>query len=283
MTDPANADQQDFWTREAGPKWVKFQDSMDTQLQPILDGVLSRAALRSGDRVLDIGCGTGASTLQAAALVGADGHVMGLDISETMLRIGAQNAKGMETASFVLADAAVHAFEPDSFDHLISRFGVMFFADPVAAFANMVKAMKPGGKLTFGSWGQIPNNPFFKWPAGIAREVLGEMPKPDPDEPGPFAFRDPERVIGILSDAGFEQASCEVVSTHLTPAGTLQDFADLVLEIGTINSAIRYFDADEAQKARLHAGIMETFAKCVQDDDKLLIPAEINYFTATAP
>jgi SAM-dependent methyltransferase len=282
MTHPVNTDQEDFWTHEAGPKWVAFQQRLDAQLQPILDGVLSRTGLRSGDKVLDVGCGTGTSTLAAADLVGETGHVMGLDISQTMLRIGADVAEGRKNVSFVLADAADHAFEPSSFDHLISRFGVMFFADPVAAFANMVKAMKPGGKVTFAAWGQIPNNPFFKLPAGVARAVLGEMPKPDPDAPGPFAFRDPERVISILNAAGFMQASCEVVDTHLTPSGSLQDFADVALEIGPVESAIRHFEATEAQKKALHAGLMDAIAP-FQKEGRILVPAEINYFTATAP
>ncbi len=281
MTESVNAEQEDFWTNEAGPKWVTLQEKLDHQFQPVLDGVLSRAALRQGERVLDIGCGTGTSTLQAAALVGETGHVSGADISTTMLSVGERNAAALPHVSFVLSDAAVHPFDNASFDHLISRFGVMFFADPVSAFANMALALKPGGKITFASWGQIPNNPFFKLPAAVAREVLGEMPRPDPDSPGPFAFRDPERVIGILSEAGLKDASCEIASLSLPPKDGLEGFANLTLSLGQIDSAIRHFGATEAQKTKLRDGVMEIFAE-FERDGVLLIPAEINFFTATA-
>ncbi len=282
MTDQANRDQKTFWTAQAGPKWVAQQAALDDQLQGVLDGVLSRAALRTNDYVLDIGCGTGASTLAAANHVGSDGHVFGADISATLLGLAQKRAEGLSHVTFAETDAASHAFQAQSFDHLISRFGVMFFADPVAAFANMARALKPGGNLTFASWGQIPNNPYFTRPAQVARDVFQDAPpKPDPDGPGPFAFRDPERVIGLLSDAGLHDVSCEVVAMDITPSGTVSDYADVMMQIGSAESACNYFDATAAQRAELRAALEQAFVD-FETPQGLRVPAEINFFTARA-
>ena len=134
-----NSDQAEFWTTSAGQKWVEQQEMLDAFMQPVLDGVLNRAALRLGQQVLDIGCGTGASTLQAADHVGGDGFVFGADISPTMLAHARTRAATVWNVAFQIADASEYAFDTAAYDHLISRFGVMFFADPVASFQNMIK------------------------------------------------------------------------------------------------------------------------------------------------
>lgn len=283
MADKSNDDQKDFWTNEAGPNWVRHQARVDWQLQPVLDGVFDRADLQPGERVLDVGCGTGISSLQAAAQVSPGGHVTGLDISHTMLAAARASVEAAGAAvEFVLADAAEHEFAEGETDQLISRFGVMFFADSTRAFANMRGALRSGGKVTFASWGQVQANPYFALPASITREVLGEMPKADPDAPGPFAFRNPERVLGILSDAGFRAPACDVATIELTPAGDVRDFADVMLQIGQLDRAIRHFGASEAEIARLHTRTCKIFAQ-FETDQGLRIPAEINYFSATAP
>ena len=276
-----NSEQQDFWTNIAGPKWVENQEAMDALMQPVLDGVLDRAGLQPGDTVLDIGCGTGASTLAAADIVGSEGQVLGADISTLLLDVARTRAAGRDTIRFVDADAATYAFEPASFDHLISRFGVMFFADSVAAFANMAQALKPGAQVSFASWGQIPNNPFFVDAAQAAREALGPIPRADPDEPGPFAFRDPERVLAILSDAGLQSPAVDVVDLHLTPPGTVQDFADRAIAIGPVEATLRHYDATPEQAKTVREAVVAQFAK-YETAEGMRIPAEINFFTARA-
>ena len=276
-----NRDQKAFWTDQAGPAWVARQAQMDHLLGPVLDGVLDRAGLCPGDAVLDIGCGAGTSSLRAAKLVGTEGRVLGADISDTLLEVARAEAKDIPLLDYVLADAASHGFEAAQFDHLISRFGVMFFDDSATAFRNMRKALKPGAKVSFATWGQIPENPYFTFAAQAARAVLGPVPKTDPDAPGPFAFRDPEMVLGLLADSDFEDQAVEVVSLTLPAPGGLRELADLCCAIGAAQSALAHHEATVEQADALQEALVEVFApfasdKCVH------IPAEINFFTARA-
>ena len=161
MATEINQDQAAYWNSELGRKWVDHEAALDTSFQPVLDLVLNRAALKAGERVLDIGRGTGASTLAAAALVGARGMVEGLDISAPLLARARERAIGVAAARFTLADAQTHGFVAGGYDVLISRFGVAFFADSVAAFANMGRAIRPGGLCRLGRAGQEPL--VFHW------------------------------------------------------------------------------------------------------------------------
>lgn len=276
-----NSDQRDFWSDAAGPKWLRFESAMDGLLQPVLDGVLARANLKTGEAVLDVGCGTGASALQLGDVVGLRGHVIGADISGSMLGRAAARAEHHPQVEFIETDAQTHDFESAQFDHLVSRFGVMFFENPVAAFTNMARALKSGGRVTYAAWGQIPANPFFTYPAQAARSIIGAPPKSDPDLPGPFAFRDPERVLDILSRAGLQEARCDTVELMLTPHGNIDDFADMALHIGPAHAAIAHFDADTDQISALHAMIKDVFAP-FDGPQGFTIPAQINYFTARA-
>ena len=281
MTDQTNSDQRDFWSDAAGPKWLRYEAGLDHLMQPVLDGLLSRAGIQSGQAVLDIGCGTGASTLQVADRVGTFGRVLGADISGPMLERAAERAKAVDHVNFIEADAQNHAFEPEQFDHLVSRFGVMFFGDPTVAFKNMSRALKPGGHVNFAAWGQIPSNPFFTYPAQAARAIIGAPPKVDPDLPGPFAFRDPARVLDILTNAGLQDVKCDTAQIMLTPQGTMADFAKMVLRIGPADAAISHFQADEAQIETLGDMLHEVFAP-FDGPEGIQIPAEINFYTGLA-
>jgi len=277
MTD--NRDQQEFWTDIAGPKWVAHQTSMDALMQPVLDGVLARANLEPDEQVLDIGCGTGASVMAAAEKVGPAGHVTGADISSRLLEVARKRIGEASNVTLIEADAASHPFEKARFDHLISRFGVMFFNEPVSAFQNMKHALRPGATLTFAAWGEIRNNPFFTLAAQAAKDVLGPMPKSDPDAPGPFAFRAPDRVNGILSDAGFSNIQIDVDDIFLTPAGSLSQFAEQLSDIGPADSALKHFEATAEQHAKVQARLAEVFTPFA-DGDSIRVPARINFVTA---
>ncbi len=274
-----NADQRQFWTDEAGPKWVTYQAQMDRLLQPVLDGVLERADLVPGQWVLDIGCGTGASTIQAAEAVGRRGRVTGIDISPTLLEMARRRAANPNRVSFIEADAADHDFGPGGFDRLLSRFGLMFFTDPSAAFANMASGLTATARVSFAAWGEIPANPYFTLAAQAARDVLGPMPKSDPDAPGPFAFRDPDRIETVLKEGGFRHTVIEVADIFLTPEGRLEQFADQSLAIGPAEAAMRHFDAGDDERYAIHERLQELFAHFMTPDG-LRIPARINFATA---
>lgn len=274
-----NADQEEFWNGSAGPAWVYLQAQMDALMQPVLDLLLETAALRPGDRVLDIGCGTGASILAAARRVGDAGHVTGLDIADIMLTLARTRVQALPNTALLKADAQTHPFEPNSFDRVISRFGVMFFEDSVAAFANMARAVTPGGTMTFAAWGPAPDNPWFMAPAAAAADVLGPMPKVDRTQPGPFAFEQIPRVTAMMEAAGLSDIRARNIDLSLTPAGTLRNAADLCCRIGPADRALQFFDADDRQRRALADAIAQRFA--VYDGAQgLRIPASINVYEA---
>src|SRR4029077_8398777 len=144
-----NADQIAYWNGPGGQRWADRQQAQDILLAPVLDILIDRARPKAGERIIDVGCGSGATTIAFAQRIGPSGHVFGIDISGPMLARARQSAPAKLPVDFVLADATVYPFDPGSFDLLASRFGVMFFADPVLSFANMRKALRPSGRLAF--------------------------------------------------------------------------------------------------------------------------------------
>lgn len=204
-TDP-NADQIAYWNDKAGETWARLQALLDRQIAPL--GARAMAALdpRGGETLLDIGCGCGDTTLALARAVGGDGAVAGVDISAPMLQVAGRRiqAEGLTQAGVIEADAQTHDFGAETADGVFSRFGVMFFHQPEAAFANFYRALKPGGRLAFVCWRPLAENPWMLAPLTAALKVVpAPPPAADPLAPGPFAFSDPDRVRGILTGAGF--------------------------------------------------------------------------------
>ncbi len=204
---PANEAQRQYWNEPGGSVWTEWQERMDTQLAPLGDAAIAALGLQPGDRVIDIGCGCGHTTLQVAEAVGTSGTAVGLDISHPMLTRATTRAAdmGLINASFVVGDAQV--IDADQLggpaDKLVSRFGVMFFADPVAAFGNLLSLVKPGGQLSFVCWQSPRDN---SWMSSLGRELAPLFPNQapvDPTAPGPFAFADPDRVRSILDQSGW--------------------------------------------------------------------------------
>ena len=214
----ANAEQVAYWNGPEGRHWADREDRFDAMLAPFLAPVLDAAGVGAGSRVLDVGCGNGALS-RAAAVRGA--VVTGVDISAPMLeRARAHAAADGLAIDFVEADAQVHHFS-GGHDALVSRFGVMFFADPAAAFANLATALDPGGRVAFVCWQAQPLNEWVAVPALAMLPIVGPPEMPPPDAPGPFAFADRTRVEGLLAGAGFTDVGCEALTPSILLGGGL--------------------------------------------------------------
>ncbi len=278
-----NADQIDYWNGEVGQRWARLQSDLDALFVNVTTVVIKAADPRAGERVLDIGCGCGGSLMALSRWVGPTGRVLGLDISQPMLDVARERiaAATARNATVVLGDAAAHPFEAGSADLAVSRFGVMFFDRPAAAFANIREALKPDGRLVFVCWRPYKDNPFFAAPHWAAKPHLppDETPKPDPDAPGPFALADLDRLRAILGDAKFRDIAIDPVDVMLplAGAGDLDTATGLISQVGPVARALA--TADAAQREAAVAAIRETL-KDFDGPDGVSVPARIWVVTA---
>jgi SAM-dependent methyltransferase len=249
MTNP-NEQQIEYWNGAVGQRWAALQDRIDLQLNNIADALMPFAAARPGERVLDIGCGCGTTTLRLGMAVAPDGSVAGLDISAPMLDVARARAQAMNAdIPFLKSDAATHDFQP-VFDLVFSRFGVMFFADPAAAFKNIRKALAPKGRLAFVCWRKFAENDWAVVPFTAAKPFLPEQPPADPYAPGPFAFADADRLKTILESAGFANIRIEKLDTTANLGATLEQAVEATLSIGPLSRAAAELDDATRNKIR---------------------------------
>jgi len=236
-----NADMLAFWNGQGGHIWVARQAHTDTTLAPVTEALLAFAAPRMGEQVLDVGCGCGAPTLDFARAVGPVGRVAGLDISGPMLAEGEARAKlaDIPNVDWRQADPATAAL--DEFDVLISAFGVMFFGDPVAAFANMRRAASLGARMALVCWRTLAENPWMEVPMNAVAGHLPPRPPAVPNAPGMFAFANPERVTEVLTAAGWAPPRFEKLDLDLDIAAGrgLEEAVIQSTQIGAVNSWLR--------------------------------------------
>jgi ubiquinone/menaquinone biosynthesis C-methylase UbiE len=235
-----NADQIAYWNGPGGRHWTDRQQSQDTLLAPISEILIDRAHPSPGGRIVDVGCGCGAASIAFAQRVGPTGQVLGIDISAPMLARARQMTPAGTPVDFVLADATIYPFEAGNFDLLVSRFGVMFFAEPALSFANMRKALRPSGRLAFVCWREPRDNPWLMTPLQAAYKHAPKLPQLGPEDPGPFAFASEARVHRILSEAGFsgvEMERCDL-SLDVAIGGGLDAAVETALEIGPASRAL---------------------------------------------
>ena len=199
--------QRAYWNSEATRRWVTEQTRIDRLMAEATDAALAAAAPKPGENVLDIGCGSGTTTLRLAEAVGSTGRVLGIDISEQQLELARQRvaAANADNVELVLDDAATHGLAPETFDLCFTRFGVMFFADPVAAFSNIRRAMKPSGRLLLTVFRSGSENPWATAVVAAIRHLVPPPPALGPEDPGQFSWSDPARVRRILGGAGFRE------------------------------------------------------------------------------
>jgi SAM-dependent methyltransferase len=236
-----NADQIEFWNGWMGARWVEQQVFMDRLLEPLGDALLQAAAVGSGQRVLDVGCGCGGTTL-AVARAGA--QATGIDVSAPMLAHARTRAGGADNPTFIEADAALHPFAGD-YDLVLSRFGVMFFNDPVVAFTNLRTALRPGGRLCVLCWRAPQENPWVAVPMAAAQPFLPPTEPLDPRAPGPFAFADSEYVTTILRDAGFADVEVTALDRPLVLGADAEAATEFIARIGPVSRTLADLDEDE--------------------------------------
>ncbi len=243
MADPEqiNADQLAFWNGPGGQIWVTRQAHTDITLAPMTEALLAFAAPRPGEQVLDVGCGCGATTLDFARAVGPAGRVVALDISAPMLAEGEARARaaGITNVDWRQEDAATAVL--DGFDLLTSAFGLMFFGEPVTAFARMRRAANPGARMAFVCWRPLAENPWMEVPMNAVSRHLPPRPKPAPNGPGMFAFADPQRVSEVLTAAGWAPPRLDKLDLDLDIAAGrgLEEAVVQSSQIGAVNSWLR--------------------------------------------
>jgi len=236
----ANAAQIDYWNASAGQTWAQFQEQLDRTIAPLGAAALRALAPAAGECVIDIGCGCGDTTLDLSERVGAQGRAVGIDISTPMLEIARRRPlppSGLRP-EFRQLDAQSGDLGRGVFDAAFSRFGVMFFSDPAAAFANIGAALKPRGRLGFVCWRPLEDNPWMHEPYEAARPALAPAAPTDPLAPGPFAFADPKRVRKILREAGFASVTIEPFDARIGGAD-VKETLKLALRVGPLGSALR--------------------------------------------
>ncbi len=244
MAAMTNADQIAAWSGPAGQTWADLHEELDRQVEPPGRAALELAAPAKGERALDVGCGPGATTLELARAVGPEGAVAGVDVAPMLLQIARRKAAGVDNVSFVEADAQAFVFEPGHFDLIFSRFGVMFFDDPVAAFANLRRACRSGGRLAFVCWRSPADNPLFRLGGVVVAELFPDRPAPPPNAPGPFAFADDGRVRAILSDSGWHDVRIEALDVEIGGAN-LDESVAMMTRAGPLGAALREMEASE--------------------------------------
>ena len=254
--------QAEFWNTAGGEAWVRAQRELDRQLEVYGSLALERAAVQPGESVLDVGCGCGTTTAELARLVGSSGRVVGADISAPML----ERARATVTApqvEFLLGDAGSMSWPAGSFDLLFSRFGVMFFDDPVAAFAHLRRALRPSGRVAFVAWQPAAANPWATVPVDAVADLVEPVSMGDANTPGPFSLGDPDHLRGVLAGAGFTNVELDPQSPDMVFGGGLSfdDSVDFTINDGPVRRVLGGASDEVIREARVRLrGALEPYA-----------------------
>lgn len=276
-----NADQIAYWNGPNGQRWTNRQAEQDVLLAPVTEVLIDSTAARAGERIIDVGCGCGATSIALASRVAPTGFVLGVDISGPMLSRARQLAPRGAAVDFVLADATVYPFDPEYFDLLVSRFGVMFFAEPVVSFSNLHRALRPSGRMAFVCWREPRENPWMMAPLQAIYRHVPKLPPQGPEDPGPFAFASEERVHRILGEAGFKKIEMEPValSFDIAIGRGLEAAVQSAMQIGPGSRALDGHPPET--RAAAAKSVKETLAAYVRGDS-VPLPGSIWLVTARA-
>lgn len=250
-----------LWNGQAGQAWVESQEMLDRMFKPFEEVLVDWVGSRRVSHVLDVGCGAGSTTLGTARRLGAGSRCTGIDISEPMLAAARSRATGEGVAAeFIRADAQSHVFEAKTYDAIISRFGVMFFADPVRAFSNLREAARPGAGLHFIAWRGPEDNPFMTVAERVAVSLLPGVPAREPDGPGQFGFANRDRVREIVKGGGWSEIDIRPLNVECGfPASQLTSY---FTRFGPVGQALQ--DTDESTRQRVIGAVHDAFASYIR-------------------
>lgn len=274
-----NAEEADYWSGPSGLTWIENEAEQDRLLGEVNDVVLTHAQIGAGGRVVDIGSGTGALTIAAAEAVGPGGAVLATDISPPLLARTAERTRHLPQVTTFNADTQTADWPPPPADAAISRYGVMFFSDPTAAFANIARALRPGGRMAFAAWAPAAENPWWRLPHRIAAERLGAPPPVPPNTPGPMGLADADWALDHFRAAGLADAACETVTVPLIHDGGARGAADLALRVGPAARVLRLMGGREADRDAIRAALEAAFAP-YETAGQARIPARVHLYTA---
>lgn len=263
-------EQSSIWNGDAGRAWVETEQLIEHMFKPIADLLMQDLHKQGRSKVLDVGCGTGGTTLAAARELGAEGSCTGIDISQQMIAAAELNAKAQGLATrFICADAQTYAFAPASFDLIMSRFGVMFFADPVAAFKNLRHAASADAECRFIAWRSADENPFMTAAEGAAQDLLPDLPVRKANEAGQFAFARQEYIFAILQQSGWHGINMEAVD--ITCSFAAQDLPLYISRMGPVGRMLS--QQDEATRDKVLKVVRRAFEPYVHGDRVLFTAA----------
>ena len=256
------------WAGASGDTWVENQMRLDPMLEAFGNAAMAAAEVRPGDHILDVGCGAGSTSFALARRAEPGGGVLGVDISPPLIAKARATTAAAGAVRFEIADAATAAFDRQGFDLLFSRFGVMFFDDPVAAFGHMRQALKPRGRLAFACWRSAQENDWVRLPMTAIRDLVA-VPPVDPAAPGPFAFADPGRIDQLLAEAGYRDVVIEPFDAKIpygrgaTREDAIDDAVRLGFAVGPLARALA--GQPDAIRAQAAMAVRAAFATCPGD------------------
>ena len=275
-----NDDQHEFWNKGIGQKWVKEDNSMNERFTILTKEFFKRAKIEKGDKVLDIGCGSGITSFETSKILGNDGYVLGADISKILLDLAKKNYSNIKNLKFKYCDVQNYEFEKNSFSKVISRFGVMFFENPIKAFKNINNAIQDGGSLHFVCWTNVMENEFFTAAANI---IIRHLDRGFPEltrAPGPFAFSEKKYVKQILNAAGFENIKVEKVYTLISTNDSAEKDGNLLFNIGLAGRLLSEENLSEEELAKIKKKIIE-MSQNRKVDGIITYKACLNFVSAT--
>ncbi|MEL7026231.1 MAG: methyltransferase domain-containing protein [Pseudomonadota bacterium] len=267
-----------YWEQMARP-WLAHEAAMEATLAPVGDALEAALAARPGEAILDIGPGGGTSLFRWSKAVGASGRVVGVDISPPMAKQAAQRTAHLGNVELQVADAGEAVVEAKAFGALASQLGMMFFPNPVSAFANLAKNLKPRGRMVFIAWGPRTDNPYFALSDHVVLKRFGPVDPVDPHAPGPFGLHDRDRTLKMMVEAGLQEVQAEEVSVDLTPLGDASVLAQTLIEIGPAARRLNETDANPATR-KATADDLAAAYRPFETSGGLRIPAEMVLYSA---